>query len=1410
MDKPVSDIEQLQQEVIALRKQNEEFRHLASFPQANPASILELTCDGQLVYLNPAAQQLLTQLGQPDCREFVPENLAEVCKAHPDPDKSSNALHFLQELIINGKVFEEKIYYSSEYETFRIYINDITDHRMVEDELKTKTLELMRTQDFLEAVTQGTDVLIATVDKNYCYTYFNQAYQDEVEHISGIKIAIGMKMLDAFAQQPELQKIVQDEWNQPLIGEHTNKVLDFGDPGRYKRIYNVLHTPIRDGEGKVVGAGEVAYNISTEVQAQDALRESEARFRMVLKNAPVTVAAQDKDLKFIWAYNQRTQDPANVIGKTDQDLFPPDVANWTTDLKHQVLSTGKELHTQGWLTSGGQRLYLDIFLEPIRDEKGEITGVGVATVDLTHAKLAEEALRESEERYRSLFEGMTEGFAIHQILVDEHNQPYDYRFLDINPAFERLTGFKRELVVGKTYREVLPQEGDGWINTYAKVALTGESIHFEEYSPTLNKHYEVYAYRCAPDQFASIFIDITERKKMEEDLRINLTKYSVLFDTLPVGVTITDCDGQIIESNSEATRLLGLSKEEQHHRLIGGKEWEVVHTDRTPMRPEEFASVRAMNEQRRIEDVEMGLVRDQDQITWIKVNAAPLPLENYGVVITYNDISGRIQAEEALRQAHEKLELTVLKRTEELVLANAELRREINERMRVESELLRQTKAVAAERQRFNDVLEIMPVYTILLTPDYHVAFANRYFRERFGEDNGKPCYEYLFGLAEPCENCETYKVMRSRERHTWQWTGPDQRDYDVFDFPFKDVDGSDLILEVGIDITERKRAEDMLRSLNAYNRSLIEANLDALVTITPDGKIGDVNTVTEAITGVPRQQLVGTDFHAYFTDPKKARQGYEQVFKTGTVRDYELEIQHTDGHVTPVVYNASVFKNESGGVSGVFAAARDISERKQTERQLILLTTALEAAANGIILVDKEGTIIWSNPAFSQMTGFTSEEVVGQNPRLFKSGKQSGEFYRNLWDTILAGKVWRGELINRRKDGSLYSEEQIITPVFDQAGNITNFISIRQDITEHKQAEDALRKSEEQYRSLVQATSQIVWETDARGAVVTDIPLWREFTGQSYAECMGMGWLEPVHPADQEMVAKIWAHAVETKSFYETECRIKDRFGEYGDFSVRGVPIMDREGQITSWVGTSTDITDKKNYERQLIQAEKHAAIGRMVGSVTHEINNPLQTIKNCLYLLKLDTPLDSPVQEPLQMAVSETQRLSNIVGQLRQLYRPQAAQTMEPQELKSIITEVHSLILTHLENARVLWQPSLEDGPCMVNCIKDQLIEVFLNISLNAIEAMQSTGGILSVKMAYTSDKTQVGVVFNDNGPGIKPEILLHLFEPFTTSKEFGLGLGLSICYGIIQKHNGQITVDSEPGEGTSFTIWLPLLEG
>lgn len=358
---------------------------------------------------------------------------------------------------------------------------------------------------------------------------------------------------------------------------------------------------------------------------------------------------------------------------------------------------------------------------------------------------------------------------------------------------------------------------------------------------------------------------------------------------------------------------------------------------------------------------------------------------------------------EALAAALEELEIRVKERTAELEKANRTLQEEVAERKETEA-------AVKAERQRFNDVLETLPAYLVLLTPDYHVPFANRFFRERFGESNGRRCFEYLFGRSEPCEICETYTVPKTNEPHRWEWTGPDGHNYDIFDFPFTDTDGSALIMEMGIDITERRHAEEALRVAGAYNRSLIEASLDPLVTIGPDGKITDVNAATEVVTGYSREELIGTDFSNYFTEPNSARAGYQQVFQEGFVRDYALEIQRRDGHITPVLYNASVYRDDAGHIIGVFASARDITERKRAEETLRVRALQQEVAAQlGLQALAGPDLTILMNEAVSELAKTLGVEYT----KVLKLLPDGSELL------LVAGVGWKEGLVGRGTVGS-------------------------------------------------------------------------------------------------------------------------------------------------------------------------------------------------------------------------------------------------------------------------------------------------------------------------------------------------------------------------------------------------------
>lgn len=226
-----------------------------------------------------------------------------------------------------------------------------------------------------------------------------------------------------------------------------------------------------------------------------------------------------------------------------------------------------------------------------------------------------------------------------------------------------------------------------------------------------------------------------------------------------------------------------------------------------------------------------------------------------------------------------------------------------------------------------------------------------------------------------------------------------------------------------------------------------------------------------------------------------------------------------------------------------------------------------------------------------------------------------------------------------------------------------------------------------------------------------------------------------------------------------------------------------------------------------QLIRADKLAGMGRMVASVAHELNNPLQTIKNCLFLIDQSHD-DDPDSDLLVLALSEVERLSSIVSRLRDVYRPAVNQQFQAYELASLLEGLELLLETHLRRNNVTLALDYQSGRHVhVQALPDQLKQVFLNLSLNAIEAMQPDGGTLSIGITVDQTGEKVGISFADTGHGIPEDDLKVIFDPFYTTKTTGMGLGLSICYDIVQNHNGYIDVKNNPDVGVSFTVWLPI---
>jgi PAS domain S-box-containing protein len=439
------------------------------------------------------------------------------------------------------------------------------------------------------------------------------------------------------------------------------------------------------------------------------------------------------------------------------------------------------------------------------------------------------------------------------------------------------------------------------------------------------------------------------------------------------------------------------------------------------------------------------------------------------------------------------------------------------------------------------------------------------------------------------------------------------------------------------IDITERKKAEEVLRSLNIYNRSLIEASLDPLVTIGPDGKITDVNGATEKVTGYSRNELIGTDFSDYFTEPEKARAGYQQVFMDGEIRDYPLEIQHKDGQITHILYNASVYRDEDGKVIGIFAAARDITAIKKAEEKIQTLANAVESSDDAILTKSLEGIITSWNKGAEKVYGYLAEEVLGKNISVLEPDNTKGET-KHLIEKIEQGeRVQHYETLRMKKDGTIINISVTFSPVFDSSGKLVAISTIARDITERKKAEKALKKVhqnleekikerttelEKAYNSLKESEMGLAeaqkiahignWDWD----LVTNEVHWSDelyyIFGRSPQESGATydGLLTYIHPDDRDHVGNAIKNA-----FYEKPSGIDYRIvldsGEERIVHAQSEVFFDEKNIPIRAKGTVQDITERKKVEEAL----KNLEIIRKK-EIHHRIKNNLQVISSLLDL--------------------------------------------------------------------------------------------------------------------------------------------------------------------------------------------------
>jgi PAS domain S-box-containing protein len=351
----------------------------------------------------------------------------------------------------------------------------------------------------------------------------------------------------------------------------------------------------------------------------------------------------------------------------------------------------------------------------------------------------------------------------------------------------------------------------------------------------------------------------------------------------------------------------------------------------------------------------------------------------------------------------------------------------------------------------------------------------------------------------------------------------------------------------------------------------------------------------------------------------------------------------------------------------------------------------------------------------------------------------------------------------------------------------------------------------DEQFREIAEAAPAIMWVTDPTGFCTYLNKQWYEFTGQQQAEALGYGWTDAVHPDDREPSARTFLEALERREPFQLDYRLRRRDGNYRYAVDAGTPRFDSTGAFLGYVGCVFDITERRELERALLQAQKMEAVGRLAGGIAHDFNNLLTTISGHAHLVAEDLGDEHPARVDLQEIALAVQRASALTKRLlafskQQVLRPEIV------DLNAAVRDAENMF-SRIIGEDIELRVGLSEGLPAVRADRSQIEQVILNLVVNAREAMPG-GGILEITTnapdaprGMPFDEARfVTLTVRDTGCGMDEATKQHLFEPFFTTKPGGTGLGLATVYGIVRQTDGEIRVDSKVGQGTAFTLRFP----
>ncbi len=1008
-----------------------------------------------------------------------------------------------------------------------------------------------------------------------------------------------------------------------------------------------------------------------------------------------------------------------------------------------------------------------------------------------------------------------------------------------------------------------------------------------------------------------------------------LSRYRVLFETFPLGISIADGDGRLVEANRKAEKLLGLSRRRHIRRTIDAPAWRIIRPDGTPMPVDEYASVRAMKTGRLVENVEMGVVKPDGAVTWINVSAAPLPNPDGGVAITYGDITARRHTEDALQKSLRRFEL--LSRTAGALLQASDPR-----------QVIRSLCLQVMEH------LDCQAFVNFLVDERAQRLRLNAYAGIPRGKLKGIMSLEYGAQVSghvardKVCLVCEHIQdtqdartaLLRSygvRAYASYPLLADGGRVVGTLAFGTNSREtfgGEDLALmkavadQVAVAMV-RLRSEQALRDNEARYRSLMELSPSAIY-INRNNRIELMNPAAVELFGAALAELMlgKSPLEVFHPDCHAALKACLRGLRQGcSICSSEGKIVRADGAVRDVEVSAAPFKDRDGRAFQVIL--RDVTERRKKEEELRKVNRVLRALRDStqammsatdeqmflqeicsIVVQDCGYSLVWIGYAeddenktvrpvafagfdegYLQRLNITwGDNERGRGPTGMSIRTGLPQRCRDM-RTDPSFQPWRKEaekrgyasslalplmglgrpygaitIYAREVDAFSEDEERLLGSLADDLAH--GITALRWRIA-HQQAELALEESRERYHILFNAMTEgfalheIILNEAGEPSDYRFVDLnkaYERLTGLERDKVVGRT-LSEVFPDDKTLWFETYRRASLTGESirFQNGSKAPRHYEAYayrpvpGQFAVvlRDVTQRKREEEelrrhrdhLEELVRERTaelilrnrqleeEIADRKRAEEakrkieaQLVQSQKMEALGRFAGGIAHDLNNILYPVIMDVEMLLEETPAEIATHQTLRQILNAAYRQRDLVKQILSFSR-RSEQQIKPIRITPLIEETLKFLRSSL--------PSTIDIRHTVQAELDtimgdatQIHQIIMNLCRNAADALPlQTGSIElhleNVRLEPGGVPAEVGpgeyvlLRVQDTGCGMTPGIMEKIFDPFFTTKEVGkgIGMGLSVVHGILKTHGGAIQVESEPGKGSRFSVYLPL---